>query len=209
MVRNKRGERERREVREGEHTGGQWDQESSTLIIIHDGGRWRRLLVAFIVVGVSIASSSLSVFVLCCRRSLLSVAHRCPSFFHIRRALLNCLALGEVESAGRQIILGRRHWWCHVSCVCASSRIPGWSYVVFVSAGRCLGLLCASHVCVPVVGWSRSFVGRLLSFLDGWDRVSGSASCDVTWGRCCGEADVGCCWAVCRGCGRHRWHGGG
>ena len=46
MVRNKRGERERREVREGEHTGGQWDRESSTLVVIRDGGCWRRLVVA-------------------------------------------------------------------------------------------------------------------------------------------------------------------
>ena len=46
VVRNKRGERERRAVREGERTGGQWDRESSALIVIHDGGRWRRLIVA-------------------------------------------------------------------------------------------------------------------------------------------------------------------
>ena len=45
MVRNKRGERERREVREGERTGGQWDQESRTLVVIRDGGRWRRLII--------------------------------------------------------------------------------------------------------------------------------------------------------------------
>ena len=45
MVRNKRGERERREVREGERTGGQWDRESSALVVIRDGGHWRRLIV--------------------------------------------------------------------------------------------------------------------------------------------------------------------
>ena len=174
MVRNKRGERERREVREGERTGEQWDRKavpSSSFVMVGVGVASSS---PFVVMGVGVASSSPSIFVLCCRHSLLSVAHRCLLFFRICRTLLNCLALGEVESAGR------RRWRCRVSCVRASSRIPGWSYVVFVSAGRCLGSLCASRVCVPVVGWSRSFVGRLLSFLDGWDRVSGSASCDVT-----------------------------
>ena len=46
VVRNKRGEMQRREVREGERTGGQWDRESSTLVVIRDGGRWHRLVVA-------------------------------------------------------------------------------------------------------------------------------------------------------------------
>ena len=207
MVRDKRGERERREVREGERTGEQWDRKAVPLSSFVMVGVGVASSSPFVVVGVGVASSS--VFVLHCRRSLLSVAHRCPSFFRIHCALLNCLALGEVESAGRQMILGRQRWWCRISCVHASSRILGWSYVVFVSAGRCLGLLCALRVCVPIVGWSRSFVGRLLSFLDGWDCVSGSASRDVTWGRRCGKADMGCRWAVCRGCGRRRWRGGG
>ena len=52
-----------------------------------------------------------------------------------------------------------------------------------------------------VVGWSWSFLGRLLSFWGGWDCVSRWASCDLTLGRRGGEADVGCRWAVCRGCG--------
>ena len=30
---------------EGERTDGQWDRESSALIVIRDGGRWRRLIV--------------------------------------------------------------------------------------------------------------------------------------------------------------------
>ena len=33
-------------MREGECTGRQWDRESSTLVIIRDGGRWHRLVVA-------------------------------------------------------------------------------------------------------------------------------------------------------------------
>ena len=209
MVRNKRGERERRKVREGERTGGQWDQKavpSSSFVMVGVGVT---SLSPFVVVGIGIASTSSSVFVLHCHCLLLSLVHYCPSFLRIRRVLLNCLALGEVESAGHRMILGCRRWWCHVSCMHASSHIPGWSCVVFVSTGCCLGLLCASCVCVAIVGWSRSFVGRLLSFLDSWDHVSRSASCDVTWGRHCGEADVGCRWAVCQGCGRHRWRGGG
>ena len=45
-MKNKRGEKERRAVREGERTGRQWDRESSALVVIRDGGRWRRLVVA-------------------------------------------------------------------------------------------------------------------------------------------------------------------
>ena len=45
-MRNKRGERERRAVREGERTGGQWDWESSALVVIRDGGHWHRLIIA-------------------------------------------------------------------------------------------------------------------------------------------------------------------
>ena len=58
--------------------------------------------------------------------------------------------------------------------------------------------VCFTHL---VVGWSWSFVGRLLSFLGSWDCVSRWASCDITLGRCGGELDVGCHWVVCRGCG--------
>ena len=75
--------------------------------------------------------------------------------------------------------------------------IKSWSCVVFVGAGRCLGLLCASRVFVAMVAWSWYFVGPLLSFLDGWGRVTQWASCGVTWGRRGGEADVNCHWAVC------------
>ena len=139
MVRNKRGERERREVREGEHTGEQWDRKAVPSLSFVMVGIGVASSSPFVVVGIGVASSSSSVFVLRCRRSLLSVAHRCLSFFRIRHVLLNCLALGEVESAGRRMILGRRRWWCHVSCVRASSRIQGWSYVVFVSAGSLVG----------------------------------------------------------------------
>ena len=107
MVRNKRGERERREVREGECTGEQWDLKavpSLSFVMVGIGVASSSL---FVVVGVGVASSSSSVFILRCCHSLLSVVHRCPLFFRIRRVLLNCLALGEVESAGRRMILGR------------------------------------------------------------------------------------------------------
>ena len=121
----------------------------------------------FVVVGVGVASSLSSVFVLHCRRSLLSVAHRCPSFFRIRCALLNCLALGEVESAGCRIILGRRRWWCRVSCVRASSCIPGWSYVVFVSAGRCLGCCVLRTSVFPLWGGQGHLLGSCCSWTAG------------------------------------------
>ena len=88
-------------MREGEHTGEQWGQKavpSSSFVMVGVGVASSS---PFVVVGIGVASSSSSVFVLRCRRSLLSVAHHCPSFFHICRTLLNGLALGEVESAGR------------------------------------------------------------------------------------------------------------
>ena len=152
-MRNKRGERERRAVREGERTGRQWDQESSALIIIHDGGCWRHLLIIIHF------RSPLMSFVTV-HGALLSVIH----LYLSRIVELFCvaglhLALGEVESAGCQTILGCQRWWCHISCMCASRHVLGWSCVVFVSAGRRLGLLCASHIFVAIVGWSRSFVG--------------------------------------------------
>ena len=135
MVRDKRGERERREVREGECTGGQWDPESSTLIVIRDGGCWRHLVVAVRGGG-------------CWCRLLVVIRFRSPlpSFATCFASLALCLALGEVESAGHQMILGPRCWWCHISCVRASSCGPCGSCVVFMGGGCRLGLLCALRV---------------------------------------------------------------
>ena len=83
-----------------------------------------------------------------------------------------------------------------VVCVHVSSCGQWWSCVVFMGGGR-LVLLCALRVFVAAVGWSWSFVRQLSSFVDGWDRVSRWASCDVTWGQHGGEAHMGCRWAMC------------
>ena len=57
--------------------------------------------------------------------------------------------------------------------------VQSWSCVVFVGAGRRLGLLCASCIFVAVVAWLWYFVGPLLSFLDVWGRVTQWASCGI------------------------------
>ena len=49
LMRSKGGERERRAVREGEHTGGQGDRKS---------GQWAAPSPPFVMVGVGVASSS-------------------------------------------------------------------------------------------------------------------------------------------------------
>ena len=158
MVRNKRGERERREVREGECTGGQWDWQSSALVVICDGGHWRRLIVTVhgggrwrrLLLIIRFRSPLTSFVTVHC--AAVSMVHSYLSH-RIHHTLLNCvawvalrLALGEVEGAGGRTILGGRRWWCHVSCVRASSRGPWWLCVVFVGAGCRLGLVCALHV---------------------------------------------------------------
>ena len=153
-MRNKRGERERRAVREGECTGGQWDRASSALVVICEGGHWHRLIVTIrggghwcrLLVVICFCSPLIS-FVTVHRAPLL-VVRSYPS--HIVKLFcmggLLHLVLGEVEGAGGQMILGSRHWWCSISCVRASSRGPWWSCVVFMGAGCRLGLLSASCV---------------------------------------------------------------
>ena len=106
MVRSKRGERERRAERKGEHTGSGWAAPSLPFVRVGVGVA---LSSPFVGVGVGVASLPSSVFVLCGPRSLLSIAHCCPSFVRVHRALLSglaslalLLALVEVEGAGRQ-----------------------------------------------------------------------------------------------------------
>ena len=116
------------------------------------------------------------------RRPLLFILRCCPSFVLVRHALLRsvaslalCLAMGEVDG-------GERGWLL-------------WVLVVV------WGLLHPFHVFVAVVRQPWCCVGRLLSFLDSWDRLRGRGLSDVAWERCGGEADAGCPWAVGQGCG--------
>ena len=95
-----------------------------------------------------------------------------------------------------------------VGWVCPAMACGGQGWFLWALAVVC-GLLCVSRIFVAIVGWSWSFIGRLLSFLDGLDRMSGWAWFTITWGQRGGEVDVGCHWAMCQGCGQHRWHGGG
>ena len=74
----------------------------------------------------------------------------------------------------------------------------GWFSWVLVVVFRLLGPFC---VFVAVVRQPWCCVGRLLSFLDGWDCLRGHGLSDVAWECSGGEADMGCPWAVGRGCG--------
>ena len=90
-------------------------------------------------------------------------------------------------------------------CPVVAIGVRGWfSWVLVVVCGS----LCPLHVFVAVIRRFWCCVGRLFSFLDAGDRLTGWHLCDVTWERCGGEADVGCRWAVCQGRGRHCWRGG-
>ena len=205
-MRSKRGERERRAERKGGRTGSWWAAPSLPFVRVGVGVA---LLSLFAMVGVGVALSSSSVFVLRGPCSLLSIAHRRPSFVRVRRALLRGsaslalrLTLGEVEGCWPSTIVRGRRWWCRVSRVRASGRGPWWSCVGFVGAGRRLGLLCASRVFVAVVGCRVVVVlGRL-----------GSCHQVVFMWRCMGStwwrSGRGLSLAVCRGCGRRRWRGG-
>ena len=162
----------------------------SPIVAVRRGGRRRRLVVVirFVVVRCyrrPLLSSSVAV-----RRGLLFIVRCCPSFVRVRRALLRGfaslalrLAMGEVDGAGRA-------WF-------------SWALVVVC------GVLHPLRVLVAVVRRSWCCVGRLLSFLDGWDRLRGWGLSDVAWERRGGEADAGCPYAVGRGCGQCRWRGGG
>ena len=119
------------------------------------------------------------VVVRCCRRPLLSscAAVRRP-FLSVARCVASLalrLAMGEVDG-------GERGWFSGALVVVR-------------------GLLRPFRFFVAVVRRSWCCVGRLLSFLDGWDRLRGRGLSDVAWERSGGEADARCPWAVGRGCG--------
>ena len=164
VVRNKRGERERRAVREGEHTGGQWDQEHSALIVIHDGGHWCRPLIIIHV------CSPLTPFITV-HRAPLSVVRLYPS------RIVNCFAsvalhlvLDEVEGSGGRTILSGRRWWHRVSCVRASSHGPWWSCVVFLGTGHRMGLLCASRILLFPSNPSYVFDRKMIRYVLKYDK---------------------------------------
>ena len=90
-----------------------------------------------------------------------------------------------------------------------SSRGRWCAWVVFVGARCRCGSLCPLRVFVAVIRQFSCCLGQLFSFLNLWDCLTGWRLCDITWERRGGEADAGCRWAVCRGCGRRRWRGGG
>ena len=105
-MRSKKGERERQAERKGECTGSWWAAPSLPFVRVGVGVASSS---PFVGVGIGVASPPSSVFVLCGPRSLSSIAHCCPPFVHVRRALLRGLAslalhlaLVEVEGAGRQ-----------------------------------------------------------------------------------------------------------
>ena len=165
----------------------------------------------FVVVGVGVASSSLSVVVLCGPRSLLSIAHCCPSFVRVRRALLSGLAslalrsaLVEVEGAG-----------CQRSCVVDAGGVALVECVhpVVARGGRVWvswALVVMWACCVlrasllPLLGGRGILLGRCCR--------SWTAGVVVFMWRCMGStwwrSGRGLSLAVCRGCGRRRWRGG-
>ena len=116
------------------------------------------------------------------RRPLLFSLRCCPSSVLVRGALLRGVASLALRLAMGEVDVGERGWF-------------SWALVVVC------GLLRPCRVFVAVVSRSRCCVGRLLSFLNGWDRLRGRGLSDVTWERSGGEADAGCPWAVGRGCG--------
>ena len=135
----------------------------------------------FIVVGDDVASLSLSVslssvavVVRCCassvvvRRPLLFSLRCCPSSVLVRGALLRGVASLALRLAMGEVDVGERGWF-------------SWALVVVC------GLLRPCRVFVAVVSRSRCCVGRLLSFLNGWDRLRGRGLSDVTWERSGGE----------------------
>ena len=116
------------------------------------------------------------------RRPLLSILCCCPSSILVRRVLLHGVASLALRLAMGEVDGGERGWFL-------------WVLVVV------RGLLRPFRVFVAVVRRSWCCVGRLLSFLDGWDRLRGRGLSDVAWERSGGEADAGCPWAVGQGCG--------
>ena len=116
------------------------------------------------------------------RRPLLFILRSCPSSVLVRRALLHGVASLALRLAMGEVDGGERGWF-------------SWALVVVC------GFLHPCRVFVAVVRRSWCCVGRLLSFLNGWDRWRGRGLSDVAWERRGGEADAGCPSAVGRGCG--------
>ena len=111
------------------------------------------------MVGDDVASSSLSVSL----SSVAVVVRCCSSCAAVRRPFLSvarCVASLALRLAMGDVDGGERGWF-------------SWALVVV------RGLLRPFRVFVAVVRRSWCCVGRLLSFLDGWDRLRGRGLSDV------------------------------
>ena len=165
----------------------------SALVSVRGGGHGRRLVVVihsrcrpFLSSFVAVRGSLLSIFVL--------VRH---AFLNGFASLVLRLAMGDVHGGVVALVVG--------VCPVVAGGVRWWvSWVLVVVCGS----LCPLHVLVGVIRRLWCCVGRLFLFLDAWDRLTGWRLCNVTWERHGGEADAGCHWAVCRGCGRRHWRGG-
>ena len=160
-MRSKRGETGEASREEG---GTYWQLMGSALIAIHDGGRLRRLVIA-----VRGGQRSHHLLVVICllmwfvavHRAPLSVACSCPS---------SCLCRWPCISSWVTWMVLAVEGACTVKA--GGVALVGGVRPFGVLAGHRLGLLCASRIFVAVVAWSWYFVGLLLSFLDGWGRVT-------------------------------------
>ena len=161
MVRSKRGERGEASREEG---GTYWQLMGSAFIAIHDGGHLCRLVVA--VCG---GQCSHRLLVVICLLMWFVAVHHAPLSF-ARSCPSSCLGCWPCISSWVTWMVLAVEGACAVKA--SGVALLGSVHPFGVLAGHRLGLLCASRIFVAVVAWSWYFVGPLLSFLDGWGRVT-------------------------------------